>query len=97
MTEKYWALVDLRYPAGDAEYAKAAKGDEYKEVVVKVGEPLVTVSEKTLKAFLSMGRDVITDKAPKVPKPSAPLDSPKSPKIPVREKRHQGGMMYEER
>jgi len=66
MTEasKYWALVDLRYPAGDAEYAKALKGEDYEQVVVKAGDALANVPEKTVKAFLSMGRDVITTEAP---------------------------------
>lgn len=63
-TSKYWALVDLRYPAGDAEYAKAMKGEEYQEVSVKAGGPLVNVSEKSIKALLSMGRKVITTEAP---------------------------------
>jgi len=66
MTEKYWALVDLRYPAGDAEYAKAVKGLVYEQVVVKAGEPLLNVPEQTIKSYLSMGRDVITSDPPKV-------------------------------
>lgn len=65
MTDRYWALVDLRYPAGDGEYAKAAKGEEYEEIVVKAGEPLANLPEKSLKALLSMGRDVITTSPPK--------------------------------
>lgn len=64
---KYWALVDLRYPAGDFEYAKCLKGEEYEEVVVKAGDPLARVSEKSIKALLSMGREVITTKAPAPP------------------------------
>ena len=63
-TSKYWALVDLRYPAGDAEYAKAMKGEEYQEVSVKAGGPLVSAPEKSIKALLSMGRKVITTQAP---------------------------------
>jgi hypothetical protein len=72
MTDKYWALVDLRYPAGDDEYAKAMKGAEYEEVVVKAGEPLTRVSEESIKALLSMGREVITTKAP--PPVKAPVE-----------------------
>lgn len=69
-TTRYWALIDLRYPAGDAEYAKAAKGEEYEEVVVKAGEPLTRVPEKSIKALLSMGRNVITTDPPKAPEKS---------------------------
>lgn len=64
MADKYWALVDLRYPAGDEEHAKATKGQEYKETAVKVGEPLIGASEKSIKAFLSIGREVITTTPP---------------------------------
>ena len=72
MTEasKYWALVDLRYPAGEAEYAKAAKGEPYVEIAVKAGDVLTNVPDKTAKAFLSMGRDVITTDPPKAPEKS---------------------------
>lgn len=71
MADKYWALADLRYPAGDDEYAKAVKGQEYKQIVVKAGEPLTQVPEKSIKAFLSMGRDVITTEAPPAPEKPA--------------------------
>lgn len=74
MADKYWALVDLRYPAGDDDYAKAVKqkedgswpisGEDYKEISVKAGELLVSAPEKTIKAYLSTGREVITTKAP---------------------------------
>lgn len=64
---RYWALCDVRYPAGDAEYAKAVKGESYKEIQVKTGDELVGVPEKSIKALLSMGRDVITTEAPVVP------------------------------
>jgi len=71
-TSKYWALVDLRYPAGDAEYAKAAKGEPYGEIAVKAGDALTNVPDKAVKAFLSMSRDVITTDPPKAPeKPQA--------------------------
>ena len=69
MADKYWALVDLRYPAGDEEHAKATKGKEYKEIVVKAGEPLTGASEKSIKAFLSMGREIITTTPPASSKP----------------------------
>jgi hypothetical protein len=65
MADKYWALVDLRYPAGDAEYAKAMAGKEYEQVFVKAGEQLVNAPEKTIKAYMAMGRDIITTEAPK--------------------------------
>lgn len=64
MADKYWALVDLRYPDGDDEYAKAMKGEEYRQVVIPAGKPLVNAPEKTIKAYLAMGREVITTKAP---------------------------------
>ena len=59
MDEKYWALVDLRYPAGEAEYKKAVAGEKYEQVVVEAGGPLVNVSESSVKAYLAHGRPVI--------------------------------------
>jgi hypothetical protein len=67
MAEKrYWALADMRYPAGDAEYVKAIAGKEYEEIVVPAGSEVKGASEKTIKAFLSMGREVITTEKPVV-------------------------------
>lgn len=80
MTDKYWALADLRYPAGDDEYAKAMKGEEYEQVFIKAGDLLTQVPEKTIKAYLSMGRDVITTKAPTQPEPSAKAEKTKAVK-----------------
>ena len=77
MADKYWALVDLRYPAGEGEYEKAiakkedgswpVAGEDYEEISVKAGDPVVGASEKTIKAFLGQGREVITTKAPDPP------------------------------
>jgi hypothetical protein len=78
-TDKYWALVDLRYPAGDDEYAKAVKGEEYKQIVVKAGHQLTQVPEETIKAYGKMGRKVISKKDPKPPKPPE-KDEPKAVK-----------------
>lgn len=61
---RYWALVDLRYPAGDAEYAKAIAGKEYEEVIVPAGGEVKGASGKSIKALLSMGREVITTDPP---------------------------------
>ena len=69
---RYWALVDLRYPAGDAEYAKAMKGEEYEQVIVPAGGEVKGASEKSIKALLSMGRAVITTEKPVVPEKTKP-------------------------
>ena len=69
MADKYWALVDLRYPAGEAEHEKALKGERYREVVVKAGEPLTEVSEATIRAYHSMGRKIVTKRRPKAAEP----------------------------
>lgn len=69
MDKRYWALVDLRYPAGEAEHVKALAGEKYRQVVVKAGEPLTEVSEATIRAYHSMGRKIITAKQPKKDSP----------------------------
>ena len=69
MDEKYWALVDLRYPASEAEYKKAVTqkddgswpvaDEDYDQVVVKTGGPLVKVCDSVIKSYLGHGRSVI--------------------------------------
>ena len=61
MSKNYRALVDLRYPAGPEEYKKAIAGEPYRQVQVKAGNMLTDVSEASIKALLSMGRDVIEE------------------------------------
>jgi len=71
----YWALVDLHYPAGSVERKKAATkkkdgswpvpGVDYVEEFVGPGDKLVHAAPETIKAYLSHGRDVVTDVSPK--------------------------------
>ena len=66
-----------RYHVGDDEYEKATTkkddeswpeaGTDYKEISVKAGEPLINPPAKVIESYLSMGRDVITTKAPEAP------------------------------
>ena len=56
------ALVGLRYPDGDDEYEKAQAGEPYREQVVEAGQPCVNIPAKSVKALLSMGREVIEKK-----------------------------------
>jgi hypothetical protein len=79
MADRYWALADLRYPASDEDYVKATTrkkdgtwpvaGTDYKEVSVGAGNPLTGADEKVIESYLSMGRDVISTKPPKLSDP----------------------------
>lgn len=63
MSKRYRALAGLVYPDGDEEYAKAVKGEPYRQVVVEAGAEAKNLPAKSLKAYLAMDRAVLAEVA----------------------------------
>lgn len=65
MADEWVAVVGLRYPDGDDEYDKAAKGRECKWQVVEPGDVCKNITERSVVAYLAHGREVIRKKGAK--------------------------------